>query len=86
MESRFFSQGLSDFLELEVYPTLFECLGVAFPEFGFRTRGDKWEATQDPQGPGAGRLSRMSTSSSYFYPHMSTSSSYFWFRAYFVTP
>lgn len=41
-------RDLGDLLVLEVYPSLFERLDAAFPEFGWKRKGGAWEATQWP--------------------------------------
>jgi len=40
------SWNLGAFLKEKVYPAVFERLDVAFPEFGWVRRGNKWEATE----------------------------------------
>lgn len=41
------TNDLGDFLDREVYPALFDRLDSAFPEYGFRRRGNHWAATAD---------------------------------------
>ena len=39
------SDTLKDFLDDEVYPSLYRCLNSAFPEFGFIRKGNHWESS-----------------------------------------
>jgi cellulose biosynthesis protein BcsQ len=41
------TNDLGDFLDREVYPALFDRLDSAFPEYRFRRKGNRWEATAD---------------------------------------
>lgn len=53
---------LSELLEKEVYPALWHCLDTAFPDFGFKRKGDHWIATNDTVSrglPGAPRADRV---------------------------
>lgn len=59
-ERKYFN--LDNFLERDIYPTLWEVLASAFPEFGFRHKGQYWQATDETatrQLPGAPRPSRV---------------------------
>lgn len=55
------STDLGEFLDREVYPSLYERLDLAFPEYGFVRRGNKWEATSDNTRmlPGSPRAERV---------------------------
>ena len=53
---------LDEFLSREVYPALHRRLDAAFPEFGWRRRGDAWVATEEAATrrlPGAPRPDRV---------------------------
>jgi hypothetical protein len=39
------TNDLGDFLEHSVYPALFDRLDLAFPEYRFRRKGNRWEAS-----------------------------------------
>jgi DNA primase catalytic core len=41
------SDTLGDFLDREVYPALFDRLDGAFREYGFKRKGNRWEATTE---------------------------------------
>lgn len=43
-------RNIDELLKHEVYPALFNRLGTAFPEFGWRRTGNSWTATRLPQG------------------------------------
>jgi DNA primase catalytic core len=52
---------LGDFLDREVYPALFDRLDGTFREYGFRRRGNRWEATAEATRalPGSPRPERV---------------------------
>ena len=52
---------LDDFLDGKVYPALFDRLDRAFPEYGFKRKGNRWEATADATRslPGSPRPDRV---------------------------
>jgi hypothetical protein len=41
------ASDLGDFLDREIYPALFDRPDSAFPEYGFKRMGNKWEASTD---------------------------------------
>lgn len=56
------TNDLGDFLDREVYPALFDQLDRAFPQFGFRRKGNQWEATDENASrslPGSPRPDRV---------------------------
>ncbi len=62
MNSKNINFDLSDFLERQVFPALWACLSTAFPEFGFRNKGNYWQATDETATrllPGSPRPSRV---------------------------
>jgi hypothetical protein len=50
--------NIQDLLDNEIYPSLHASLSSAFPEFGWKAKGNGWIATEVPPGfpgvPGIG--------------------------------
>lgn len=62
MNSKNTTFDLSDFLERQIFPALWTCLSTAFPEFGFRSKGNYWQATDETATralPGSPRPNRV---------------------------